>query len=111
MDKEKHNEFIILGSYTEKQAEILRIELEKNDISVQIFFPEKSEARPEWLAQTFMIPQDKVREAIAICKALKLPYDAKMPESGREKIFNWIIFLLILGAIFAVGYFLYSLKY
>jgi len=111
MNGEKRIKLVALGSYTPKQAEILRVELEKNGIPAQNFYPQKNEGRDEWLAEMLMIEEEKVAAAIKICKKLSLPFDAKAPQSRADKIFNWIIFLLILGAIFAIGYFLYSLKY
>jgi hypothetical protein len=111
MNGEKHIKLVALGSYTQKQVETLKAELEKNNIPAQSFYPQKSEGRAEWLAEMLMIEEEKIGAAIKICKKLSLPFDAKAPQSRANKIFNWIIFLLILGAIFAVGYFLYSLKY
>lgn len=111
MNGEKHIKLIALGSYTQRQAEILKPELEKNGIPAQSFYPQKSEGRGEWLAEMLMIEERKVGAAIKICKKLGLPFDAKMPQSRADKIFNWIIFLLIIVALFAVGYFLYSLRY
>jgi len=111
MNGEKYIKLIALGSYTQKQTEILKPELEKNGISTQSFYPEKSDGRAEWLAEMLMIEERKVGAAIKICKKLSLPFDAKAPESRAGKIFNWIILLLIIAALFAVGYFLYSLKY
>ncbi|OIO47900.1 MAG: hypothetical protein AUJ32_01830 [Parcubacteria group bacterium CG1_02_40_82] len=110
MNGEKQIKLVALGSYTQKQADTLRAELEKNGIPAQSFYPQISEGRGEWLAEMLMIEERKVGAAIKICKKLDLPFDAKAPQSRADKIFNWIFFLLILGAIFAIGYFLYSLK-
>lgn len=107
MMKEKNKgpvDLIILGTYTDKQVEILKKELEKNNIPIQVFYPKTSEARSEWLAHSVMIQPAKLARALEICKELGLPTDAKMPQNKADKVFNWVVVFLIIAGISIIIY-------
>ena len=100
------DDFINFGTYEATEADILKLELEKNGIPVKVLYPgtnvgRETLAQARWTAYKILIPASKVSTAQEICKRLNIKPRKKitLPKSLLLKILFIFFLAIIIGNI------------